>query len=546
MKLKLLLLLFIHINFLFAQDIHFHGVVRDNDTRIQLFGISIRTKDNKIGTISSKSGEFSLYIPNRYKNDYIYFSSIGYQTDSILIKNNNEHINLSLLPITYELKELFVMPDSTLLSLLRQAYNKIPENYPMQPTFYTGFYQESQYDEEGALYNLTEAEISIYKEKYDKIYEMAGQVELLRSRTKQIRNSIALHRGVFLPIFNDIVLQRRDFIKPGQFKNYHYTLQGIKSYSGEDCYEISFSSPFGHSQGTMLISTENLAYLSFDIHYKNHHEDHPQNQTRLGPSGPIEVQQKIRYERLNNIYYLKRMSSYNKFNDTVFSNMDYISTHIQTESVQPIPIERRMDVLDVIAIKAKSYDPNGWVDSDILAKEKPQQLGFQFSPEESNAIFKQQAPLPQSSFRYRLLELMSVFKMGYGISFNPKYELLCYQANIKYQPNLRWNVQLIGSEDLFQKQKNYSSWTIMGEYRMSLNKSGFPLLLGASLGISDAKYTDTEFNYHRQFIVPQLSLSKRFSKFFTWELFYKSPIPFTGTNTDIKSYQQMGIALYLY
>ena len=35
------------------------------------------------------------------------------------------------------------MPDSALLTLLRKAYLKIPENYPKQPTRYKGFYQES-------------------------------------------------------------------------------------------------------------------------------------------------------------------------------------------------------------------------------------------------------------------------------------------------------------------------------------------------------------------------------------------------------------------
>ena len=536
MKSKLVLLfLFIHINFLFAQHIHFHGVVWDNNTRTPLSGISIHTKDNKIGTFSSKSGKFSLYIPNVYENDYLYFSSIDYQTDSILINNNNENIKLFLLPKIYELKEVFVMLDSTLISLLRQAYNKIPENYPMLPTLCTGFHQESLFDEEGALYNLIEAEISVYKEKYDKIHEMAGQVELLRSRIKHLRKPpTALSRGVFLPIFNDIVLQRKTYINPDQFKNYHYTFQGIRSYSGEDCYEISFST--GRSQGTMLISTENLAYLSFDIHYEN-----PHNQTRLRPSNPIEVRQKIRYERLDNIYYLKRMSSYNKFNDTIFSNVDYISTHIQTESVRPIPLDKRMEVMDVLAAKANNYDSNAWVDSNILANEKSQQLDFQFPPEEANTIFQQQT-IPQSSF---IDKLIAVFKIGYGICFIPEYDLFCRHAIFKYQPNLRWNVQLIESKDLFYKQKNYVAWRIMGEYRMNLNKSGFPLLLGTSLGISDVKCTDTGFNHH-QFIVPQLSLSKRFSKFFTWELFYNYSIPFSTTNTDIKSYQQIGISFCLF
>ena len=388
------ILSFLCVNFLFAQQIHFNGVVRDNDTQIQLSGINIYTKDKKIVTLSSMSGNYSLYIPALYENDYLYFSSIGYQIDSVLIKSNNEETDIFLLPVIYEIKEISIMPDSALISLLRQAYNKIPENYPMQPTLYTGFYQESYLDEGGSPYNLIEAEISVYKEKYDKIYEMAGQVELLRSRIKHIKkSSIGLIEGVFSPIYNDVVLQRRNFINPNHFKNYNYTLQGIISYSGEYCYEISFSSSERFS-GTMLISVENLAYVSFDIHSEN-----PSNRTiRLGIRSPVESQRKIRYERLDNVWYLKQTSSHNKYNDTIFTNVDYISTHVQTESVQPIPIDRRMEMLDVLAVKADSYNLNSWVDYDILAKENPQQLDFQFPPEESSAIFTQQT-IPQSSFR---------------------------------------------------------------------------------------------------------------------------------------------------
>jgi hypothetical protein len=376
---------------------------------------------------------------------------------------------------------------------------------------------------------------------------MAGQVELLRSRIKRIGRTRVLVGGVFSSISNDVVLQRRNFINPDYFKDYHYTLEGIRSYSGEDCYEISFSSS-ERFYGTMLISTESLAYLSFDTYSEN-----PENTTRrLGILRPVEAQRKVSYERLGNIWYLKRYSSYFKHDDDnsiTFSSVDYISTHVQTESVRPIPIDRRMEETDMLAVKADDYDSNGWVDSDILAKENHRQLNFQFPPEESIAIFQQQVvaqakpqTIPQISL---ITKFMTIFKTGYGVSYNPEYDMLCSQAIIKYQPNLRWNAKIIGTEDLFYKQKNYFALTVMGEYRMVLINSGYPLLLGISLGISDAKYSDAEFNYHHQFIVPQISLSKRASRFLTWELFYNFPVPLEKTGTDIKSYQQMGIVFYV-
>ncbi len=55
------------------------------------------------------------------------------------------------------------MPDSTLLTLLRKAYSKIPDNYPDQPTRYKGFFQESTSNEKDSLIELIEAELSVYK-----------------------------------------------------------------------------------------------------------------------------------------------------------------------------------------------------------------------------------------------------------------------------------------------------------------------------------------------------------------------------------------------
>jgi hypothetical protein len=134
-----------------AQTIHISGTIFDKETQKTIAGISIYTKDNKTGTISTVDGKFSLDVPTSKSNGYLYFTSIEYETDSLLISKAHNQLAIQLTPKIYTLKEIYIMPDSTLLTLLRKAYQKIPENYPNQPTRYESFFQHSVFNEKDSL-----------------------------------------------------------------------------------------------------------------------------------------------------------------------------------------------------------------------------------------------------------------------------------------------------------------------------------------------------------------------------------------------------------
>jgi hypothetical protein len=355
----------------------------------------------KYGTTSTGAGKFTLNLPSSYENSFLYFSSVDYETDSILISRSNLSPTVYLTPEIYALAEVFVMPDSTLLTLLRRAYSKIPENYPASPTLYTGFYQESTSDENGDLITLVEAELAVYKEAYDKKREAPGQVEILKSRIKQLQASnIFSVDGAFLSVDADDVLQRTDYINPSHFKDYNYDFLGIKSQKGKECYSIEFRSARKDSisRGEILIDKESLAYISFETESEN-----PGNsQSIIGVIKPVEAKKKIVYERLNGIWYLKHASSRVKhehwrLKSVRHSSADFITTTIQTDSVIPIPVDKRLEHMSPIELITDKYDPKGWTDSDILAGENQAELGFQFSTDEASALFNQNVR-PKLSF----------------------------------------------------------------------------------------------------------------------------------------------------
>ena len=539
---------------LYAQTVHLSGSILDKETQVPVSNVSVFTKDHKTGTISSPKGNFSLEIPAYKANTYLYFTSVEYETDSILIPRTNVSQTIYLTPKIYSLKEVYIMPDSTLLTLLRKAYSKIPDNYPSQPTCYKGFFQESTSNEKDGLIELIEAELSVYKESYLKKREAPGQIEILKSRIKQLQSvNMGFVGGAFLPVNSDIVLQRNNYIQPQYLKYFQYDFIGIKSWNGKDCYEIEFSPLSKDStkvRGSMLIDTETLAYISFEIFVES-----PENaKTVVGVTPPVESKTKVVYEQYAGKWYLKQISSKNKhenwrFKSPLYSSCDFITTQIQTDSVKPISIEKRLEYMDPIEAKAEKYNAKGWTDSDILAGENPEQLGFQFSTDEAYSIYNQNVR-QKFSFTKAMVNALPKLIMGSGIRYNSAHELITDQSVLGYRFNKKWSIQGQYVEDFYNKRISLREISLGIEYRKNLNNAGYPLFLGTSFWLSDNYFHEKNYDSVReQAIVPQLSLSKRMSKFFTFELFANYPVV-VHSNIDprqnIGNCLQVGVNVYLF
>jgi hypothetical protein len=536
---------------MFAQSIHLSGVVLDSETKIPISGISIFTKDNKTGTISTAKGIFALEVPSSKTNSYLYFTSVGYESDSILISKADRQLSIKLTPKTYALKEVFIMPDSTLLTLLRKAYNKIPENYPTQPTRYEGFFQEITSNEQDSLIEIIEAVLSVYKESYLKKSEVQGQIEILKSRKKQIQNiRMGFVGGAFLPITGDPVLQRSNYINPKMMKNIHYDFRGIKTLKGKDCYEIAFrplSKDSDNVQGTMLIDMETLAYTSFDLS-SEHKENAKSSWVYIKP---VESTDKIIYEQQNGKWYLKQVIRNRKHENwritgSLYTSYAFVTTEIQTDSVKPIPIEKRLEYLDPIEAKTEVYNPKGWTDSDILAKEDTPQLDFQFSTNETFSIFQQNTP-KKFSFTNTYIKLIPKLILGYGLNYNFNQQFISYQVVIGYKFNKKWNIRWQQSKDLYNKHINFIENSLGMEFRKNLNNAGYPVLFGTSLWVSNKNYSD-KYSFREQTIAPQLSISKRMSNYTTLEIFANYPFTIHSKGTmDVSShYPNFGVMLYFF
>jgi len=556
----------------FGQVIRIEGTVVDAEKGNGIPNINIFLTNIRVGTISGPSGSFAINLPSTYGNRYLYFSGVGYRKDCLLIKNIQSPITIQLHPETYRLTEVYVMPDSTLLTLLRRAYNKIPENYPTVPTMYEGFYRESTQNNKKEQANFIEAVLSVYKDPYDKPSGNPGQIEILKSRKRQLRNAgVIYYGGPSTVIRKDAVLSRADFISPRHFKNYYYEFNGIKTLGEKEFYEISFmksSKDTSLINGTMLIDKESLAYVSFEINRDIDDSLHPRRKGR-------KLYEKIQYEKSNDKWYFKYFTYTHKdifrfSGDTIHGAIDYVTTHSRTDSVKPIPYEKQLRRLDPPVLKTEEYTPKGWTDYEILKDVEAGKTNFQFSENESEEIFTQSKSSVEKI--NKILPFLLRFYYDFGISYHPvsiasvnhqfsfqsttgtssfsidknqlkSREYVLLQTTLGYYFNKNSSVFYQGSGDWFNKSISSSEHYLGIGYQKNIKPTGRPLLLQGSLMFGFRNYyTDLgkydnpstfhykgtkidaskiSFDYGKQqkTITPQIALVRNMGRFLSLKVF---------------------------
>ncbi|WP_352421182.1 carboxypeptidase-like regulatory domain-containing protein [Proteiniphilum sp.] len=544
-------------------------IINESDNR-GIPNINVFLKNTQIGTISDQNGKFTLNISSKYIDEYLYFTGVSFNGDSILVREIKSPVTIKLSPKTYLLSEVYVMPDSTLYTLLRKAYNKIPINYPNIPTLYEGFYRESVQNEEELQTDFIEAVLSIYKDPYQKSSNSPGQVELLKSRKRKIRDTgILYYGGPYLTIKNDFVLSRADFIKPQSLKNYKFIFNGIKSLEGKDCYDIGFQKLTKDTlalYGTMVLDKESLAYASFELN-RNSMSSHPQIKQRINTVN-------VAYEEIDGKWYLKYYSTKNEDirrldEKRIYGSIEFITTDIKSDSVRPIPYERQLQFFDPLITRAEEYNKKGWTDYSILDGEDESRSKFQFTIDESTEIFKEDSQA-KSIRAMKVISVLTKFHYDIGISYR-QASTDAVHHDISFQPNgysfaikhnqkatndnilvqtvfgykLNKNINVFYQEntDLFNKSISINERYLGIGYSKNVKPTGLPLFLETSLMFSsnsyfsdlgeydnpmtfqingkkiDSKVVSFDYGYKYKSITSQISISKRISRLFSMSMY---------------------------
>lgn len=517
--------------FVNAQTITISGKIVDAETSNPLPYAGIQLEDTGIGTTSTLSGNFKINIPEKNIDKKMSFSYLGYKTIQIpIIKLRGTNPAIRLYKEDQPLDEVIIMPDSTLLTLLKKAYDKIPENYPMLPSMQKGFYRETaRFDDNQYLY-FSEAVIENYKSPY-KYNTDNGQVKILKSITNEFAKldslKVRFSQGVFMANEGDFVKKRADFINPKHFKNFAYSLNGTTKYQNNNVYVINFDTRGdtlkGETKGKFYLDIGTLAYIAFETEdtdkgISNYNKSH----IRASKLSKNEVS--VEYVKIRDKWHVKHVLVQDEFkqkNKTIYVDGEFVSTEIFTDLIKPIPLAERLNLSDLFSEKAKEYySETYWEEYNVLNKDSllDKQIKLLYSPNQSKELLTQKTKYNNKNSLLKIISRFNtrwglcflpvsgnegIFSVGYqksgnSISFSENLKPFDYAAclNIQfdYSINNRWTLNYSVSRSL-NKVITAKLHDFGASYKLLLNKWTKPLILDLSLKYSFSKFSRNFSDY---------------------------------------------------
>ena len=406
-------------------QLHIHGSIVDRQTLEKLPYVHIIVENMGLGTVSDGLGNFSFNVPERYASSKISFSYMGYKTSTVKIEAFGSSKKIHLEPANNEIGEIIIMPDSTLLTMLRRAYKNIPLNYPTTPTKLKGFYRVTSKTENDFYFYFSEAIIETYKTSY-KRKGSHGQVKILKSHVDiapeaDTIGTVNFYGGAFTASESDFVYRRYSFLNPPDFKHYQYSLSGISTYGNQPVYVVDFEEKEGAKEqnykGRFYIEKASLAYIHFDVE-ATEKKMKALNKTNLGRYNTSSSRTAVSYSKHNGKWHLSNIQSFRKaygtpFDKYVYSSSEFITTKIFTDSVKPIPLTEQIQYFSSFVEKAQErVDENYWEGYNIISYDSVLKKQIALRYENANKLSETKA---KSTTKQKVFKALSDLGIEYNL-----------------------------------------------------------------------------------------------------------------------------------
>ncbi|MGZ2369122.1 carboxypeptidase-like regulatory domain-containing protein [Ancylomarina sp. YFZ004] len=442
----------------FAQTI-ITGKVSDQTNQV-LPGSSIYIKDSYLGTVSNSQGDFKIKIPKKDQSSKLCISSIGYQTKEISLNKLRTPLLVKLQQDTAQLNEVIVMPKDTLLALLCRAYGKIKDNYPDVDTRMKGFYRESYYnpDKDEYLY-FGEAIVDVFKTPYNNTSE--GQVKVVESRMNKHPlyhnySSVMWYGGLHFPLNSDDVKRHASYLSPNDFKKYDYSIYKDKL-DNQPVYRIEFKPKENQKvrfKGKFYLDITSLAYLYSECIYSDYGFE--KRNKYLASSGLSVTcrKEQLKYKFWKGKYYLSYISSKENLNNKKTQSdlirlYEYLTTDINSKSVEPIPFSEQAELRDVFFLEAKDIQESNWKDQTLIQADSSLTKLMEYSSNKADFLLHKKHNLPKDyQFKQKLMKVLTNTYTDIYIESKSSQSLA--PANITYSPS---------SQTVFNKSIDNNSYT---------------------------------------------------------------------------------------
>jgi hypothetical protein len=388
MKLLFLLLWLLAGPVLAQEALVLRGLVLDAETHQPLPHAQVGIAGNKLGTSTNQEGRFALRVPAAYAATELEVALLGYRRYAQpLPRLPAPELRIELQSSPAALGTVAV--SSSVTNIIREAVARIPRNYPVRATRLTGFFRESDDDGLGRdYYYLSEGVLLVDKAPYQRPSE-DGQVKILEARKVDLRDTlhpapgllrIEWSAGPFVPHRFDFVHNRAEFIRPSQFKHYHYRLTPQTTFQGRPVYVIAFGPRPGTDRanfaGELYIDEQSYAFLGAAWHRT--------------PSGirrehvlsfeATERAYRVAYQRYAGRWHLKSIW-YNTLGSPLAGHpqrhlAEFLTTAIDTAQAGPIPYPERAQYNDIFLRAPTPYDSTFWKNYTTLLPSSQLQLGL--------------------------------------------------------------------------------------------------------------------------------------------------------------------------
>lgn len=501
--------------FLWGQNITLEGRVTDHSEPLPF--VSIFLKNTGIGTISNSEGKFRLMVPQRYQNDVICFSMVGYQTREM--KVNAWQKNIQLEKADFMLPEVSIMPEDSMLRFMKRAVDRIPENYLSTPTRQTGFYRTTLKCDTAYEY-FGEALLDVYKPSYKS--KENGSLKIVNSRINK-RNedkqlpSFYFYGGIYIPFRGDFVQRRDDFLNPSEFKHYSYSVDETFIEDGHVIYKITFypkGSYKGYYKGFFHIDKETLTFL--DLHFSYTLAGCEKRSKYLSSSKSLKSLNGsyfLKYTSIDNRYFLKYIHYSEDFQDagsgrTYQKSNEYLTSEINKDNANPIPLDEQDMFSTVFSVKAIPVSESTWKDYNVLSG-TPVPLAY--SEQQSKQILSENKSKTGGSVsKEKLIKLAMRVQSSFYLNRVPLYKK-AELTSFSYRPASQHTFQLNKPVVLPENQVN---WGMSIGYNLS-NRLGVFMTEEYSLSADKWKAYSLGISYNiglktygkRLLLSPQLSVN---------------------------------------
>ncbi len=377
---------------------------QENDKPLPLVNISILGQP--IGTTSNYDGFYKFLIPQNFKGDTLYFSSIGYKSHKVIIPKSDSLLNISLNTSTIKLKEIKVQylkaPE-----IIEKVITNIKKNYPKNPMLLTAFFRETIKQDDKYI-EISEAVLDIYKGSYLLTDDME-RTRFVKGRKTVDDKNVSLARlklagGPSLFATLDIV-KHPDFLGLNDDLIYSYSYLGKTIERDRIVYIVGFKPLYEYEniyyQGELHIDSESFAIISADFKMtkqtlKESSKFLIQKRAKKIKSTPIYTQYHIEYRPiadkwiLNNIrgeLKIKIIDKRNKKTKSVYNTTsELLVTNAVNGKGQKIKYSDTFKSNFVLSDWITDYDEEFWKDYNIINPEKSLSNIFKSSAVEINLV----------------------------------------------------------------------------------------------------------------------------------------------------------------